>query len=266
MKIVISFLILTAMTVTSAEEKSPTNESEMELGIGLGALSLPHYRGSSQRSDYNSFIPYLRYNGDHLKIDREGGRYNFYDDSSIRIDLSMAFSLAVDSSDNIARKGMSDLGHIIEFGPRVQFKLYQSQDNNIRIRFALPLRTAYATDFNHTENIGWVFSPYLQFRYFKTGWESAFSIGPVWSTEQYHDYFYEVTPQHSTVTRASYNAKAGYSGSRLTVTVSKRFDKVFFGLFAKYDNLNDAVFIDSPLIKQNDSFILGVALSWILNK
>ena len=264
MKISLSFLLLIITTVINAEEKSTIDESKMELGIGIGALSLPHYRGSDQQSEYVSFIPYVRYNGERLKFDREGGRYNFYDDDDIRIDLSLAFSLAVDSRDNITRQGMTDLGHILELGPRVQFKLYQSQGKNIRIRFALPLRTAYATDFNRTENIGWVFSPYLQFRYFKSGWESAISVGPVWASEQYHDYFYDVAPQYSTATRANYNAKAGYSGSRVTVTVSKRFNNIFFGLFAKYDNLNNAVFIDSPLIKKEDSFILGVALSRII--
>jgi len=93
---------------------------------------------------------------------------------------------------------MSDLDHVIEIGPRIIFNLYESEDKNFRFRLGVPLRTAYATDFRHTRNIGLVFSPYLQVRYFTSGWESAISLGPMWADETYHDYFYEVAPQHNT--------------------------------------------------------------------
>jgi len=66
---------------------------------------------------------------------------------------------------------------------------------------------------------------------------------------------------HHNTTRSAYNAKSGYSGSRLTVTLSKRFDKMHFGLFARYDDLKGASFINSSLIKQEDSFMAGVAFS-----
>ena len=52
----------------------------------------------------------------------------------------------------------------------------------------------------------------------------------------------------------------------MTLTVSKRFDDIFFGLFARYDDLHGATFIDSPLVKQKDSFMIGIALSWIFEK
>ena len=260
-------LLFVLFNVSAYSEESPVKvKPSWQLGVGVGGLSLPHYRGSDQSSSYISPIPYLRYNGNRLKVDREGGRYNFYDDKDVRVDVSLAFSLAVDSEDNRARTGMFNLGHIIELGPRVQYKLYQSDDNNIRFRFALPLRASFATDFKNTESIGLVFAPYFQLRYFNTGWESAFSLGPVWASEEYHDYFYEVESQYATASRPTYNATSGYSGSRFTFSMSKRFDKIYFGLFAKYDYLKGAVFIDSPLVKQNDSFILGVALSWVFKK
>lgn len=252
--------------ITFADEALPSKKPKWELGVGLGVLSLPHYRGSDQRSEYAAPIPYVRYNGKRLKVDKEGGRFFFYNGKDINVDISTAFALPVDSKDNRAREGMTDLDPIIELGPRVEFKLYQSEDKNIRFRFAMPLRAALATDLSHTQAIGWVFSPYLQLRYFNTGWESAISVGPTWASEEYHDYFYEVAPQYTTATRPAYNAQAGYSGSRITITLSKRFNKLWFGLFAKYDNLNDTVFIDSPLIKQNHSYMVGAALSWVFKK
>ncbi|MCK4865842.1 MAG: MipA/OmpV family protein [Gammaproteobacteria bacterium] len=263
MKKVLSLFLLVISISSYAEVLNSVNEPKWELGIGLGGLSLPHYRGSDQRAEYISPIPYVRYNGERFKVDREGGRFYFYNSEDVKVDVSMAFALQVDSDDNRARAGMTDLGHIIEIGPRIQFNLYQSEDNNFRFRFALPLRTAFSTDFSETENIGWVLSPYLQLRYFNHGWESAISVGPTWASEDYNNYFYKVASEYETVERPSYTTQAGYSGSRITVTISKRFDKIFFGLFARYDNLDNAIFIDSPLIKQRDSFTVGAALSWV---
>lgn len=248
---------------SNANEPHLPEKPKWQLGFGVGGISLPHYRGSDQRAEYASPVPYLRYEGDRLKVDREGGRYYFYNSETTIIDVSTAFALPVDSDDNRARKGMPNLAANIELGPRIQFTLFQSPDKHSRLRFAIPLRSVFATDLRSTKNIGWVFSPYFQLRYFTDGWETATSIGPVWASEQYHDYFYEVTPQYATAGRAAYNAQAGYSGSRITFTTNKRFHKYFFGFFARYDNLNGAVFNKSPLVKRNDSFMLGAAFSWV---
>ena len=264
MQTIFTLVLLILVTSSYADEFIQADEPKWELGAGIGVISLPHYRGSDQRSEYAAPIPYIRYNGKRLKVDKEGGHFYFYNSEDIKFDISTAFSFPVDSDDNRARQGMENLNPVVELGPRLQFNLYQSDDKNLRFRFALPLREAY--DLSDLKSIGWVFSPYLQLRYFNTGWETAASVGPVWANKDYHDYFYKVAPQYATADRPTYNPKAGYSGSRLTFTISKRFDDVFLGLFARYDNLNGAIFIDSPLVKQKDSFMVGVALSWVFKK
>lgn len=242
-----------------AEEKS-----ELELGVGIIFLSLPHYRGSDQKENYVAPIPYIRYEGKRLHVDREGGRFYLYNREITKLDLSTNFSFAVDSEDNIARKGMPDLKHIIELGPRLSFYLYNNDDNSFRFRVALPIRAAIATNFKKTESIGWFFSPYVQFRYYN-GFENSLSIGPTWGSQEYHDYFYQVDPQYATVNRPYYDAKAGYSGSRITFSSSRRFNKIWLGFFASYYTLQNTVYEDSPLVKQNSSLQFGIALSYILS-
>jgi len=260
-----ALLLMLCVSSVHADSTTKKDKPKWELGVGIGVISIPHYRGSDQREDYVAPIPYIRYNGKRLKVDKEGGRFYFYNGEDVKVDISTAFAFPVDSDDNRARQGMTDLDPVIELGPRVQFNLYQSDDENLRFRFAVPLRAAIATDLSHTESIGWVFSPYLQVRYF-SGVETSISIGPLWATEKYHDYFYEVAPQYATASRPVYNAKAGYSGSRMTLTMSKRFERIWVGLFARYDNLNNATFIDSPLIRQNDSLMVGLAVSWVFKE
>lgn len=250
-------------TALYAEENRQTELPKWELGVGVGAISLPHYRGADQSQEYISPVPYVRYNGKRLKIDREGGSFYFYKGENVHLDVSLAFAFPLDSNDNRTRAGMNDLDSVIEIGPRILVDLLKSNDKNLRLRFALPLRTAYATDFNQTENIGLVLSPYLEVRYVTSAWETEVAIGPMWANERYHDYYYEVGQQDVTATRAAYNAKAGYSGSRLTLTTSKRVGELYFGVFARYDDLTGASFIDSPLVKKENSLMLGFALSWV---
>lgn len=257
-------VLLSFSTFISAEELTQMSKPKWELGVGVGTLSMPHYRGSDQTAEYIAPIPYFRYSGKRLQVDKEGGRFYFYNSDDVKFDISTAFALPVDSDDNRARTGMTNLNAVVEIGPRIQFSLYQSKNKNLRLRFALPLREAF--ELGQVKDIGWVFSPYLQIRYFNSGWETAASVGPMWASEEYHDYFYEVAPQYATANRTEYKARAGYSGSRLTLTTSKRFDDIFFGVFARYDDLDGATFIDSPLVKQKNSFMIGVALSWVFKK
>lgn len=252
-------LILYPSLLVHAEEQN----YGWELGIGIGGLSIPHYRGSDQRQDYFAPLPYVRYNGERLQVDREGGRFYLYKGEKFWLDLSASFSFPVDSNDNIARQGMPDLNPVIELGPRAQFDLYSSQDESLRIRAALPLRMAIATDINHTQNIGLVLSPYLQIRFY-AGWETSLSLGPIWANESYHDYYYQVDPEYIAAGRPAYNATAGYSGFRYTLTSSRRFqNRYWLGAFLRYDTLNGASFADSPLVKQNDSLMVGLAFAWI---
>lgn len=229
----------------------------------MGMLNLPHYRGSNQSRFVAAPVPYIRYHGKRLKIDKEGTHFYLYEGKKLKIDISTAFAIGVDSSDNEARRGMPDLGWIAELGPRAQWELYHSADNKIRFRFALPIRRAFATDFNSVDTIGTVIAPYFQLRYFQNGWESALSTGPVWADHDYHDYFYSVRPEYVTVSRSAYQARSGYSGARMNFTTSKRYEKVFFGFFTKYDYLEKANFIQSPLIQQKDNITIGVVLSWV---
>jgi len=231
--------------------------------MGVGILSIPHYRGSDQRDEYIAPVPYVRFRGDRLKVDREGGRYFFYKHNQINIDLSAAFSFPVDSEDNTARQGMPDLDALLEVGPRLQWYLYQSDDNRLRLRFGAPIRLA--VNLSDAGNEGLIFAPYLQLRYYSI-METAFSIGPIWASEKYHDYFYQVDNQFATANRPAYDARAGYSGFRFTLSNSHRLSKHYWwGGFVRYDSLSGAVFEDSPLVRQDSSLTAGLALSYIFN-
>lgn len=232
-----------------------------ELGLGLGGATLPDYRGSKERSGYLLPLPYVSYRGEKLSVDREGMRGGLFRSERMRLDFSAAAAPPA-KSDSGARAGMPELDPAIELGPSLIVDLAKGDG---RWSLHLPLRAVVATDLRHTESIGWVFSPYVKYAVGKNGsWEYDVSVGPMYASEAYHDYYYQVDPAYATATRPAYDAPRGYSGTRVTFTFGKRYDGFWVGMFARYDNLSGAAFRSSPLVETDSSLILGGGIAWIV--
>lgn len=233
-----------------------------EIGLGLGAVSLPDYRGADARSGYILPLPYISYNGDKLQVDREGMRGGLFRSERLRLDFSVAAAPPAKSNSG-ARAGMPELDPAVEIGPALIVDLGKSDVG--RWSLHLPVRAVVATDLRRTQSIGWVFSPYLKFAAGNNGaWQYDVSLGPIYAAEAYHDYYYEVDPQYATAARPAYDAPKGYSGTRLTFTLGKRYQQFWVGVFARYDNLSGAAFRSSPLVETDASLILGGGIAWIL--
>ena len=240
-----------------------------ELGVGVAALNLPAYRGARGSENHLLPFPYVVYRGERLRADEEGIRTKLIDRSRFRLDLSLAGNLPVKDTDVEARRGMPELDPIGEIGPTLDWSLWRSilPDNNADVELWLrsPLRAAFSVGDPLLAHRGWVFSPSLDLVYRRGSarhlqrW--ALSMGPLYATQDFHRYFYEVSPAFVTPTRNEYHASGGYSGARITLSFTIYREDWFFGGFARYDDLSHAVFIDSPLVETDSFFALGLAVS-----
>ena len=61
----------------------------------------------------------------------------------------------------------------------------------------------------------------------------------------------------------AWDAQSGYGGWQLTMTLAKRFKKIWVGGFLRADHLGGASFEDSPLVRQQTSWTGGIGISWI---
>jgi outer membrane scaffolding protein for murein synthesis (MipA/OmpV family) len=95
-------------------------------------------------------------------------------------------------------------------------------------------------------------------------WTINLSAGPQFADRAYHDYFYEVTLPYAAADRSEYHPSAGYSGSRLTLTLQKKWNTYWLGAFVRYDALQGAAFSDSPLVQQKRYYALGAAVIKLL--
>lgn len=255
--------VLIFVASTSFAEEKPL----WELGFGVFTLTSPDYRGSDESRSYLLPLPYVIYRGDILQADRSGISGRLFKSDRVNFDFSADASVPVDSSKNVARQGMPDLDFVFEVGPALEVCLWRNCIGDRKLQFRLPVRAVFSTDFGTIESRGGSAHPNLNFDIKNIGpgggWDFGVAAGPLYATERYHDYYYEVPPLYATGTRPAYDARGGYSGSRLTLALSKRFQRVWVGAFARYDSLAGAKFEDSPLVRENHAFMAGLSVAWV---
>jgi MipA family protein len=255
--------LLTCITGNSIAGEKPL----WELGFGFFALTSPDYRGSDESHGYLLPFPYIVYRGDIIKISRSGVYSRLFESDRVNLDLSADGSVPADSSKNSARQGMPDLDATFEVGPALEVCLWQSCNGDRKLQFRLPVRAVFSTDFGSIVSRGGSAHPNLNFDIKNIGpgggWNFGVAAGSLYATERLHDYYYEVASPYITGTRPAYDARAGYSGSRVTLALSKRFQHIWLGAFARYDTLSGATFEDSPLVRSNHAFMAGLSVAWI---
>lgn len=254
-------LALLVLLVTTDPARAAEDKPLWELGIGAGALRLPHYRGSDQSHSWLLPVPYVVYRGDIFKADRNGARALLVDADRFSVDVSVSASTPTRSRDNVAREGMPDLKPTVEVGPNLNWTL--GRGNNWKLDLRLPVRAAITVE-SQPRVAGWITTPNLNLDLRQGSWNLGFLGGPVFGNRKLHGFFYDVAPAYATSARKAYSAPGGYAGSTLTAALSQRDGNRWLGAFVKYDRLSGAAFEDSPLVRQRQQWSVGVAVSWVL--
>lgn len=235
-----------------------------ELGVGVSGVRLPDYRGSNQSHNYLLPLPYVVYRGTWLKSDRDGTRAMLFDSPRVKLDVSFG-AAAPARSNNAAREGMPDLPGNLEVGPSLNITVDQEVRKRWTLDLRLPLR-GVATLESSPRYAGATFSPNLNFDLKDPthGWNVGFLTGPLFANRRYHEQYYQVDAAYARPDRPAYQARGGYAGWQTIASTSKRFGHTWFGAFARLENLNGAVYADSPMVKRNSALTVGFGVSWVL--
>lgn len=264
-------LVATGIEPAGADElmpvaRDPETAPRWEVGLGLSTLSLPDYRGADRSRRYVLPFPYVTYRSDRFTADRSGLKAELLDRGRLELDVSLAASVPVRSSGNVARDGMPGLRPTLEIGPQLLADLWRSADRRVLLQAQLPLRYVFQVS-GDANDVGLTFNPRLMLDFRDVlgyrGWNVAVLGGPMFATRRHHDYYYSVEPVYATAARAAYRAGGGFGGWQMTLGVSKRFARHWFGGFVRIDRLDGAVFEDSPLVRRRQSVAAGLAFSWI---
>ncbi|MEH8022160.1 MipA/OmpV family protein [Rheinheimera metallidurans] len=251
--------------VQAAAEQATATKPSFAIGIGATYAQLPDYLGSAVNQHYLLPFPYIVYQSDKVKLNQTEAIGELFQSGAWSLSLSMAGALRVNSADNPYRQGMPDLLWIGEIGPTLDYNI--SQTNTSQLALRIPLRKAVATDLQHWQSVGWRLEPHIRWHKSLTNRVQLSSqLAGIWSTAQYHQYLYGVEPLYATEQRHEYRAVDGFSGWRLSSGLSWRYKSWWLGGFARYDNLQQASFRDSPLVQRRHNVSFGLAFAWIFNQ
>jgi MipA family protein len=231
-----------------------------ELGAGVAALRLPHYRGSDQTDDWVLPVPYAVYRGRILRADRDGARAVLFDSERVDFDLSVAASAPTKSRDDLARQGMSDLAPTVEIGPKLNLALARGDGWKLDLR--APVRAVVTLE-SRPRHIGWTVSPVLNLDVRGRAVDFGMQAGPLWGDRRLHAYYYDVAPADATASRPAYRASGGRAGWQATLGASRRIGRLWMGAFVRADSVAGAAFESSPLVRRRQQWAFGMALSWV---
>lgn len=258
-----------AVSQTAAPAKSSDNDQAnplplWEIGAFGIAVSQQAYPGSSERVNRGLALPVFVYRGEYLRADRGGAGLRAIKTPTFEVDIGFAGAFGSRSDSSEARRGMPELGTLVQFGPRLKWNLGKGPGNGL-LRAELPLRGVFDIS-DHFAQKGAALEPELIFeRQAKAGWNYSTSIGVVLGDQKLNQTFYGVAPLNATALRPAYTATGGLTTWRLAASMSHALtnDLRIFG-FTRLDNVSGSANASSPLIKSKNgvSFGLGVIYSW----
>lgn len=258
---------LLAGTGVSAQQaaQQAAREPLWELGGTAIGITQQAYPGADEQVQRALAFPFFIYRGQILRADRDGAGLRAIKTPRFELDLGVAGAFGSRSSEVKARRGMPDLGTLIEFGPRLRWTLGEANPSQ-RWRFEVPLRGVF--DLNDgAAHRGMALEPELSLaRQGEGGWSWSASVSAIVADRRLARTFYEVAPAYATADRPAYTAQAGLVAWRLSGSFTRKLgpDWRVFG-FARVEDVSRAANADSPLVRRNTgaSVGLGLAYTWL---
>jgi MipA family protein len=243
----------------------PAPQPLWELGGLAFGVSQQAYPGADQQVSRALALPYFIYRGEVVRVDRGSIGVRAVRQREFEVDIGFSGAFGSRSNEIDARRGMPELGTLVEFGPRLTWNLDAAEppSGEHRWRVELPLRGVFDLS-DGLARRGATFAPELQFSLRTSGGPAySTSFGTVFGDRRLADTFYGVAPAFASAERSAYEARAGLVAWRLGLTASRSPapDWRLFG-FARFDSVAGAANRASPLVRQTTGATVGVGVAW----
>lgn len=238
-------------------------------GVGVAsAQKIPHYLGSKQSRNFIAPVPYIRYDGKHLRISQSGITGKLFNTEKLYLSISLSGALPVDSSENKKRLDMPDISAVFEVGPSIKYYL-SGDDNELNATYIdLNMRQAYSinmSDLGINSSPAFVHRQQLSSRWFggKVHWLNQVKFE--WLSDALADRFYSVSEQYQSSDRFTFKANGGYGGYRLASRIRWQHQQHIVSLFVGFADISSARYADSPLIEQQQHLYSGAGYFYIFD-
>jgi outer membrane protein len=247
-----------AVPAAHADEADP----RWEVGMVAFGVSQQAWPGASAQVRRGYPLPYAFYRGPVLRVDQEAVGLRAMKTPGFELDVGFAGAFGSRAQDIPARRGMPDLGTLVEFGPRGTWQLGRSA-TGARWQFELPLRGVFDVDARGAAR-GFTVEPRLEAEFADVaGWKVTTSAAVLLGDARINDTVYGVAPRYATPARPAWEGRAGLVAWRLTASASRVItpDWRVFG-FARVDDVSGAANAGSPLVQQRTGLTAGVGVRW----
>jgi outer membrane scaffolding protein for murein synthesis (MipA/OmpV family) len=231
-----------------------------EVGAAAFAVSQQAYPGASEQVQRGLALPFLVYRGEYLRADRDSFGLRAIKQPRYELDIGFAGAFGSRADDSDARRGMPELGTLVEFGPRLKWHL-GAVNGDARLRAEFALRGVFDLD-DKFRNKGVSFEPRLVWEQRGGGgWNYGASAGALFGNRKLADTFYGVAPADVLPGRPAYSAESGLIAMRFGASASRAINpdlRLF--LFGRLDSVAGAANRDSPLVRKTTGASAGVGL------
>jgi len=252
-----------SLSDASPVSTAPSGAPLWEIGGFALGVSQQAYPGADQQVDRLLPLPFVIYRGRFLRADRETTGLRAIKTPQYELDFGLAASFAARSTEIDARRGMPELGTLIEFGPRLKINLGEGPGGG-RWRLDLPVRGVFDLSDGGAHR-GVAFEPRLLWQQ-RVSPQFAYtaSLGAIVGDKPLARTFYGVDNAYALVGRPAYTAEGGLMAWRLATSLNYSLTPQWrlFG-FGRVDTVAGAANEDSPLVRQTTGVSAGFGVFYI---
>ena len=237
-----------------------------EIGVVAIAAYQPAYPGSDQDLGRLRILPFGIYRGSVLHADGGGIGLRALRTPRWEWDVSGSGSFGSSANKVDVRRGMPNIGTLVEIGPAVKINLGDLVDPKREPRLTqleIPVRAVF--DVSHQfRHDGWTFEPRLS----HTAWTGqSFSLvvsaSALFGDRTLNHLYYGVDAPYATADRPAYAARAGLIATRLNASLRHRISpSLRMQYFAQLETVRGAANEASPLVRSKQDAGIGVSLIW----
>ncbi len=265
--VAVALLIASAARAQGDPEALPERPPlpRWEAGVVSFGATQPAYPGADTATRRALVLPYLVYRGEYLRSDRGGVGVRAVKTARFELDVGFAGSLGSNAADVPARRGMANLGVLVEMGPQLKINLNDVADGPGSSRIELPLRGVFDLN-DHLRLRGLAFEPqWTTSTRLPARWVASFNVGGVWGNRKLASTFYDVAPNEARFDRPAYAARGGLISLRAGLSLSRPLGRdLRLFTFVRQESLAGAANRDSPLVRRHSGTSAGVGLTWTL--
>ncbi len=237
-----------------------------EAGVFGGGITQPAYPGADARANLVLGLPYAIYRGEYFRIDRGTLGVRAIKTPRTEVDMDFASSFGSRAENIEARRGMDDLGTLLEFGPRLKINLGDvSEGRRSDSRIQLALRSVFDINDQFRYRGIAVEAQWVKDVRLSHGWLISTNLGTVFGDQKLVDTFYRVALGEATSTRPAYEAKSGLIALRASLFALRSINHdVRFLSYLRLDSVEGAANHRSPLVRRDSGWSAGLGLAWTL--